>query len=245
MGDPAGRFMNLIFDLDGTLTDPELGITRCISYVLERLGVPLPRREHLRRYIGPPLREIFSGLLQNSDPLLVERAVTFYRERFAAAGMYENTLYPGTTESLQRLIGARHRLFVATAKAEVHAQRIIEHFELGQHFVQVYGAALSGEGSHKTELLARLIAEQGIEPSQAVMIGDRAGDIAGARANGMRSVGVLWGIRHAGGAGKRGSAGGDVGRPSRGGGAAGRAASLVSGRARSSGFQCLVAHRGT
>lgn len=185
--------MNLIFDLDGTLTDPELGITRCIAYALERLDVPLPKREHLRQYIGPPLREIFSGLLATSDPLLVERAVTLYRERFAAVGMYENTLYPETAETLERLIKSGHRLFVATAKAEVHAQRIIEHFDLGQRFVKVYGAALSGEGSHKAELLARLIAEQGIEPSQAVMIGDRAGDIAGARANEMTSVGILWG----------------------------------------------------
>lgn len=190
---PANSFMNLVFDLDGTLTDPELGITRCIAYALERLDAPLPKREHLRRYIGPPLREIFSGLLATSDLSLVERAVTLYRERFAAVGMYENTVYPGTAESLQRLVRTRHRLFVATAKAEVHAQRIIEHFDLGRHFVQVYGAALSGEGSHKAELLARLIAEQGIEPGEAVMIGDRAGDIAGARANGMRSVGVLWG----------------------------------------------------
>ncbi len=185
--------MNLIFDLDGTLTDPELGITHCMVHALERMGVAVPDRSQLRRYIGPPLRELFGALLATTDPVLIERAVTLYRERFGAVGLYENELYPGTVESLERLAAKGHRLYVATAKAEVYAQRIIDHFDLGQHFVQVYGAALSGVGSYKAELLARLIAEQGIKPDESVMIGDRAGDVAGGRANGMRTVGVLWG----------------------------------------------------
>ncbi|HET9106025.1 MAG TPA: HAD family hydrolase [Steroidobacteraceae bacterium] len=124
----------------------------------------------------------------------MERAVAVYRERFGAIGLYENEPYPETAASLERLAGAGHRLYVATAKAEVYARRILEHFGLSRHFVQVYGAALSGEGSHKSELLARVVAEQRMEPARSVMVGDRAGDVAGARANRMLGIGVLWGF---------------------------------------------------
>jgi phosphoglycolate phosphatase len=185
--------MNLVFDLDGTLTDPELGISRCIVYALERMGFPAPERTQLRRYIGPPLRQVFGELLAISDPALIERAVAIYRERFGEVGLYENELYPGTAEGIEHLAGSGHRLFVATAKAEVYARRIIEHFQLGHHFVEVYGAALSGAGSRKSELLARLVVEQGIGPSESVMIGDRGSDVSGARVNRLRTVGVLWG----------------------------------------------------
>jgi phosphoglycolate phosphatase len=185
--------MNLVFDLDGTLTDPELGISRCIVYALERMGVPAPERTQLRRHIGPPLRQVFGDLLATSDPAFIERAVAVYRERFGEVGLYENELYPGTAEGIEHLAGSGHRLFVATTKAEVYARRIIEHFQLGHHFVEVYGAALSGAGSHKSELLARLVMEHGIEPVESVMIGDRGSDVSGARVNGLRTVGVLWG----------------------------------------------------
>jgi phosphoglycolate phosphatase len=185
--------VNLIFDLDGTLTDPALGIVRCLVYALDRLGVAAPEGAELRKYIGPPLREVFGEILATSDSALIERAVALYRERFGEVGLYENELYPGTVESLSHLCGSGYRLFVATAKAEVYARRIIEHFGLVQYFARVYGAALSGEGSKKTELLARLVSEEGIERAESVMIGDRGSDVAGARANGMRSIGVLWG----------------------------------------------------
>lgn len=164
-----------------------------MAHALERLGFAVPDRVHLRRYIGPPLRAVFGELLATSDAVLIEHAVAVYRERFGDVGLYENELYPETVESLERLAGSGHQLFVATTKAEVYARQIVEHLGLSQHFVAVYGAALSGEGSHKAELLARLVAEQGIDPGESVMIGDRGGDVAGARANGMRSIGVLWG----------------------------------------------------
>jgi phosphoglycolate phosphatase len=185
--------MNFIFDLDGTLTDPELGISRCIVYALERMGFAAPERTQLRRYIGPPLRQVFGELLATSDTGLIERAVALYRERFGEVGLYENQLYPGTAEGIEYLAGRGHRLFVATAKAEVYARRIIEHFQLRRHFAEVYGAALSGAGSQKSELLARLVMEQSIEPRESVMIGDRGTDVSGARVNGMGAVGVLWG----------------------------------------------------
>jgi phosphoglycolate phosphatase len=190
----AFSHLNLIFDLDGTLTDPQLGITRCMVYALERLGFAAPDRASLRQYIGPPLRAAFAELLGTSDAGLIERAVAVYRERFGAIGLYENEPYPQTLASLERLAAAGHRLYVATAKAEVYARRILEHFGLSRHFVEVYGAALSGEGSEKSELLARVVVEQRLEPGRSVMFGDRAGDVTGARANGMLGVGVLWGF---------------------------------------------------
>jgi len=185
--------MNLVFDLDGTLTDPELGISRCFVYALERMGFPAPARTQLRRYIGPPLRQVFGELLATSDSALIESGVAVYRERFGEVGLYENELYSGTAEGIRYLAKSGHRLFVATVKPQVYARRIVEHFKLEQHFVGVYGAELSGAGSQKSELLARLLVEQGIEPGESVMIGDRGSDISGARVNGLRAVGVLWG----------------------------------------------------
>jgi phosphoglycolate phosphatase len=150
--------MNIVFDLDGTLTNPESGITRCMVYALERLGFAAPDLLHLRRYIGPPLRAAFGELLATEDKTLIERAVAVYRERFGEVGLYENELYPETAESLERLAGSGYRLFVATVKAEVYARRIVQHFGLSRHFAEVYGAALSGEGSDKSELLPRQFA---------------------------------------------------------------------------------------
>jgi phosphoglycolate phosphatase len=186
--------MNLLFDLDGTLTDPQTGITRCLVHALEQLGIAAPQPTHLRRYIGPPLRSAFAELLGTADSALIERAVALYRERFGEVGMFENELYPQAPASLAELTASGHRLFVATGKAELYAQRIVEHFGLSEYFVKVYGAALSGEGSHKRELLARLVAAEQIEPACSLMIGDRDIDVTGARANGMRSIGVLWGF---------------------------------------------------
>jgi len=190
--------MNIVFDLDGTLTNPESGITQCMVYALERLGFAAPDLPYLRRYIGPPLRATFSELLATKDEALIERAVAVYRERFGEVGLYENELYPETAESLGRLAGSGYRLFLATVKAEIYARRIVQHFGLSRHFAGLYGAALSGEGSDKAELLKRLVAEQQIEPAESVMIGDRSADVSAGLANGMRSIGVLWGYGTAG-----------------------------------------------
>jgi phosphoglycolate phosphatase len=185
--------VNVLFDLDGTLTDPELGITGCIAYALGKLGAPIPARADLRRYIGPPLRSGFVSLLGTSEEAVIERAVALYRERFADVGLYENELYAHTPDTLQRLVGAGHRLFVATSKPEVYASRIVQHFGVDKYFVHVYGSELSGERSDKAELLAHILAAEQINPACAIMVGDRHHDVAGARANGVASIAVLWG----------------------------------------------------
>jgi phosphoglycolate phosphatase len=116
-----GQEANLLFDLDGTLTDPEEGITGCIAHASEALGVPAPNRTFLRRFIGPPLRESFASLLGTNEQSRIERAVSLYRERFADVGIYENEVYPGTADALRNLVAAGHCLYVATSKPHDYA----------------------------------------------------------------------------------------------------------------------------
>lgn len=190
--------MELFFDLDGTLTDPGEGITRCIAHALEQLGRPSPGLESLRRWIGPPLWESFPVLLGTDDAALVRRAVELYRERFTAVGMFENRIYPGVPEALEALTAEGHRAWVVTVKPHLFASRILEHFGLAAHFAGVYGSELSGEGSDKAELIRRALGENAIDARDAWMIGDRRHDIEGARANAVAAVGVLWGYGSAG-----------------------------------------------
>jgi phosphoglycolate phosphatase len=183
---------SLFFDLDGTLTDPKVGITRCIRHALEGLGVGAPSDTELERWIGPPLAESFRELLGPSPPDLVERAMTLYRERFGTLGMFENVPYPGISDGLRELAGSR-RLYVVTSKPTLYARRIVEHFDLSRYFVAVYGSEMSGERTHKGELIAYVLHAEGIAPNDAIMIGDRSHDILGARQNEVTAVGVLWG----------------------------------------------------
>jgi phosphoglycolate phosphatase len=185
--------VNVLFDLDGTLTDPELGIANCFVYALEKLGAPIPHRTALRRFIGPPLRNAFVSLLGTLDEAAIERAIALYRERFATVGMYENELYTHTPETLQRLVIAGHRLFVATSKPQIFANRIIEHFGLAKYFSRVYGAELSGKRSDKAELLEYILEAEHVNPDETLMIGDRHHDVIAARANGVTAIAVLWG----------------------------------------------------
>lgn len=181
----------LLFDLDGTLTDPRVGIISSIRHALERLGRPCPPDDVLASFIGPPLRGTFAALLETSDREVIERAMALYRERFGHLGLFENEVYAGIPQLLADLAGFRS--FVATSKPTVYARRILEHFGLAEHFAAVYGAELEGRFDDKAELLAHLLATERLAPESAVMIGDRAVDAIAAKANGVRSIGVLWG----------------------------------------------------
>jgi phosphoglycolate phosphatase len=184
----------LIFDLDGTLTDPREGIARSYDYALRRLGLPTPPLQELERHIGPPLRQAFAILLDTDVPERIEHAVSLYREHFSEKGLYENTPYAGVHALLAQLVAAGHRLFVCTSKAQVYAERILAHFALAGHFAGVYGPGLDGHPADKADLLATLIAREALEPAQAVMIGDRKHDILAARRNGTRGLGMLHGF---------------------------------------------------
>jgi phosphoglycolate phosphatase len=183
----------VLLDLDGTLTDPRTGIVRCIRHALERLDRPCPPEAALAACIGPPLRGTFGALLDTADPALIERAMALYRERFAEVGLYENEVYAGVPAMLDALRCAGRRLFVATAKPAVFAERIVRHFALDDHLAGVYGPELDGRLDDKGQLLAHVLAKEGLAAAAVVMVGDRAVDVAAAHANGVRSIGVLWG----------------------------------------------------
>lgn len=180
---------HVYFDLDGTLTDPFEGITRCILYALDELGFPHPDNDYLLSCIGPPLYDTFPEMVGDE---LTLKAIDLYRERFNDVGWRENLLYDGILEALDDIRAAGHRLFVATSKPQVQAKRIVEHFGMGQFFETVYGCELDGTRSNKVELLAYAIAENP-DATARTMIGDRKHDLIGALANGMQPIGVAYG----------------------------------------------------
>lgn len=179
------------FDLDGTLTDPKLGITRSIQYAMAEIGNPVPDAAELTWCIGPPLLQSFEKLI--GDARLARSALTAYRERFSDVGLYENEIYAGIRDVLEALDAAGRRLFVATSKPTVYAERIVEHFELSSQFEAVCGSELDGTRSDKTDLIAWMVQEYRLEPASSIMIGDRSHDIIGALNNGVAGLGVLYG----------------------------------------------------
>lgn len=183
--------MNLLLDLDGTLTDPKVGIVTCMEYALQKLGRDPANYSKLERFIGPPLLASFIELLGDDDEAL--RAVELYRERFSVTGLFENEVYAGIKHSLAKFSMKPHRMMVATAKPHIFAKRILEHFELDSYFEHCFGSELDGRLSNKADLLALILETQELVPADTLMIGDRSHDIVAARANGIRSIGVLWG----------------------------------------------------
>ncbi len=182
----------LFFDLDGTLIDSAVGITRCVAYALEKMQQPVPGDAELRKWIGPALRTSFAPVF--GDAPRVEQAVELYRERFDVLGWREHDIYAGIGEVVQGLHAAGHRLAVVTAKNEPHARRIVEHLPFGGCFEDIVGATEDGSRSHKPELIAEALRRLSLRAAQCWMIGDRRMDIEGARHHGMRNVGVLWGF---------------------------------------------------
>jgi len=189
----AGKRRALLFDLDGTLTDPFVGITRSVQYAMERLGRPVPAADDLRWCIGPPLKLAFAKLLETADEAALDEGVRLYRERYATTGKYENRLVDGVPDMLAALVAKGYFLTIATSKLKAYAGDIIEHFKLGAYFDSVHGAELDGRNSAKGELVSHILATEQIDPSTAVMIGDRSHDVVGASANGVPAIGVLWG----------------------------------------------------
>ena len=180
---------HIYFDLDGTLTDPYEGITRCILYALDKLGFPHPSDDYLYSCIGPPLWDTFPELVGEE---LTKKAVALYRERFVDVGWKENRPYEGIHGALEQVASAGHTVLVATAKPHMHAARIIEHFGMGDYIHNVYGSELDGTRATKTDLL-KFAVEKNPGAAQRIMIGDRKHDLAGAIANDIEPIGVAWG----------------------------------------------------
>ena len=180
---------HVYLDLDGTLTDPYEGITKCILYALDELGFPHPDDDYLYSCIGPPLWDTFPELVGDE---LTRKAVDLYRERFTEVGWKENQPYEGIHDALEAIASAGHTMFVATAKPHMHAARIIEHFDMGELIHNVYGSELDGTRGQKTDLL-RFALEKNPGASTHIMVGDRKHDLIGAVANDMTPIGVAWG----------------------------------------------------
>ena len=186
-------FGQVLFDLDGTLTDSGLGIARCVVHALERLGRPAPDPAALRRWMGPPLADSFRDFLGAEHDHLVAPALAAYRERFRAVGMFENRVYPGVRDLLAELRARGCELRVVTSKPTIFSEEILRHFDLAHYFAGVHGAELDGTHGEKATLIAHVVESERIRAHEAVMVGDRSLDVLGARKNGVASIGVLWG----------------------------------------------------
>jgi phosphoglycolate phosphatase len=183
--------LHLLFDLDGTLTDPKQGIVACIRHALSRMDVEISADIKLESYIGPPLRDTFRSLC--GDDSDVEVAVAFYRERFSTIGLFENLVYDGIPLCLEQLRARADTIHLATSKPTIYAKQIIQHFGLERYFDVIYGSELDGRLGDKTELINHILKREKLDAANTVMIGDRSFDVVGARNNNVRAIGVLWG----------------------------------------------------
>ena len=183
---------NALFDLDGTLTDPGDGFVNCITHALLKLNCLRHSSSEIRRHVGPPLEETLGKLLAG-DQSKIPAAVALYRERYGTDGYLENTVYPGIETALEDLKRKGVALFVATSKPSVFANQILEHFRLAEFFQGIYGSEFNGTHSNKAQLIRHILTTQSLSRASTAMIGDRAHDVVGALANGVRPIGVLWG----------------------------------------------------
>jgi len=185
------RFDTLLFDLDGTLSNPAEGFTRCIAHALEKVGLPAVPRERVESCIGPPLEDTFRqlGALPNQVDALVEA----YRDRYRKTGIFENVLYPSIPKALESLRSEGYVLHLATSKPAVFAERILENFDIRSFFTDVFGSNLDGSLSHKRDLLVHAHERTGFEVERTAMIGDRRYDMEAACELGLHPVGVRWG----------------------------------------------------
>ena len=180
----------ILFDLDGTLTDSGEGIINCVIYALERFGLPIPSRDALRYFVGPPLHESF--IKQGIPADRAEEAVAVYRERYIPIGKYENTPYPGIRELLEILQSEGHALYVATSKPEQMSIDILEHFDLAKYFDLICGATMDTSRTNKEAVIAYLLEQSG-RSGPIVMVGDTKFDVIGAKVHGIPCIGVSWG----------------------------------------------------
>lgn len=180
----------ILFDLDGTLTDSGEGIINCATLALEYFGLPVPSREEMRVFVGPPLDQTFIRFGVPEDQAM--EAVRVFRSRYLVVGKFENTPYPGIHKLLERLKKQGHRLLVATSKPEETAVEILHKFELSQYFEEICGASFDNNRVHKADVIAYLLGKIGT-PKNMLMVGDTEFDVLGAAAHGIPTIGVSWG----------------------------------------------------
>ncbi|MFT3952807.1 MAG: HAD family hydrolase [Oscillospiraceae bacterium] len=183
----------ILFDLDGTLTDPKIGITNSVQYALNQVGIDVENTDDLCAFIGPPLRDSFKKYY-GFDDAGAEAAVASYRVYFQEKGIYENAIYNGITELLEQLKAQQKTLFVATSKPTVYAVEILKHFHIDHYFSFISGSELDGRRSKKSEVIRYALDRMKLSDlNDVIMVGDREHDIIGAKEVGILSVGVLFG----------------------------------------------------
>lgn len=180
----------ILFDLDGTLTDSGEGIINCATLALSHYGLPVPTREEMRVFVGPPLHDTFRRFGVPEDK--INEAIQIFRSRYTRIGKFENKPYPGISELLSSLQAQGHKLYVATSKPEVMSVEILEHFNLAPYFTRICGASLDESRTTKSAVIAYLL-ENCQDVSEAVMVGDTAFDVIGAKTHGISTIGVSWG----------------------------------------------------
>lgn len=186
-------FTYCFFDLDGTITDPKIGITSSVAYALEKYGISVEDKDQLTTFIGPPLHESFCKYFGFSNMAAYD-AVDKYREYYKAQGIFENYLYDGMADLLCDLQKVGIKVIMATSKPEIFARQIAEYFHIDAYFSCITGSELDGTRVAKDEVIACAMRRMGMQDtSDAVMIGDRMHDIVGAKKNSMESIGVLYG----------------------------------------------------
>lgn len=180
----------IFFDLDGTLTDSGEGIINCATLALNHFGLPVPSRQEMRVFVGPPLDQTFIRYGVPADK--TDEAIRVFRSRYTTVGKFENFPYPGVREMLEALKEQGCRLFVATSKPESLANEVLNHFDLAKYFEKICGATMDGSRSHKADVIRYLLAQvSGVE--NVVMVGDTAYDVIGAAEHQIPCIGVSWG----------------------------------------------------
>ena len=183
----------ILFDLDGTLTDPKVGITKSVQYALAKFNIDEPDLDKLVPFIGPPLVESFQEFYSLSETEAIA-GVGYYREYFTKAGMFENAVYPGIKDMLTLLVEQGKQLIIATSKPTVYSEQIIEHFGMTQFFQSIVGSNLDGSRIHKAEVIAYSLADfSQVDRKKIVMVGDRKHDIVGAQKNDIDVIAVEYG----------------------------------------------------
>ena len=184
----------LLFDLDGTLTDPMVGITSSVQYALEKFGIHVKYLKDLIPFIGPPLDDSFQEFygLSKED---AGKAVEYYRERYSTTGIFENRPYPGVEKMLQELRRKKYLLAVASSKPEYYVKQILDYFNLTEYFDEIVGSEMNGARTNKTEVIEETLKRLGLDHhrEQVIMVGDKEHDVLGARKAGLDCVAVSYG----------------------------------------------------
>lgn len=187
-------YESVIFDLDGTLSDPSEGIFRSLHHAFDTIGRPELKAADLRWFIGPPVFDSFRRILEDADDEAVHTALSHFRTRYGTVGKFENRLYEGIPELLGTLRSRGVRAYVATSKPHAFARDILSHFGLADLFDDIQGHDVAAPHETKTDVLARLLGQNPIDPARSVMVGDRHHDVHASHDFGIRCVGVLWGF---------------------------------------------------